>query len=33
MASTKVAGSGTQISVLSTSTNGDQMSVQVKTTP
>jgi immune inhibitor A len=31
-ASTKVAGSGTKISVLSTSTDGNQMSVQVTTT-
>ena len=31
MASTKVAGSGTKISVVGTSTNGDQMSVQVTT--
>jgi len=31
MASTKVAGSGTKISVLSTSANGDQMTVQVRT--
>ncbi len=30
-ASTKVAGSGTKISVVSTSTNGDQMAVQVTT--
>ncbi len=32
-ASTKVAGSGTKLSVLSTSTNGDQMAVQVTTRP
>ena len=31
MASTKVAGSGTQIAVVGTSTNGDQLSVQVTT--
>ena len=32
-ASTRVAGSGTRLSVLSTSTNGDQMAVQVTTRP
>jgi len=31
MASTKVAGSGTQIAVVGTTTNGDQLSVQVTT--
>ena len=31
MASTKVAGSGTQIAVVGTSTNGDQLSVEVTT--